>query len=180
MWSYWPGLNRWPYPYQGYALPTELQQLVYRSKPCMKLFLTKTSKKNLVAGAGLEPTTFGLWARRATNCSTPRHWWWGKDSNLRRRTPADLQSAPFSHSGTPPFFGANDRTWTYNLLITSQLLYQLSYVGLSFHRTWSIITKTWCSVKNFHQFLVLFLRNQKCFRLLGRTADLISILHRLE
>src|SRR6266568_5299636 len=28
--------------------------------------------------------------------------WWGKDSNLRRLTPADLQSAPFGHSGTPP------------------------------------------------------------------------------
>ena len=25
----------------------------------------------VVAGAGLEPATFGLWARRATNCSTP-------------------------------------------------------------------------------------------------------------
>ena len=30
------------------------------------------------------------------------HEWWGKDSNLRRLTPADLQSAPFGHSGTPP------------------------------------------------------------------------------
>src|SRR5581483_2736388 len=28
--------------------------------------------------------------------------WWGKDSNLRRLSPADLQSAPFGHSGTPP------------------------------------------------------------------------------
>ena len=27
---------------------------------------------NVVAEAGLEPTTFGLWARRATICSTPR------------------------------------------------------------------------------------------------------------
>ena len=27
----------------------------------------------MVAGAGLEPTTFGLWARRAANCSTPRY-----------------------------------------------------------------------------------------------------------
>ena len=27
----------------------------------------------LVAGAGLEPTTFGLWAQRATNCSIPRY-----------------------------------------------------------------------------------------------------------
>ena len=25
----------------------------------------------MVAGTGLEPATFGLWARRATNCSTP-------------------------------------------------------------------------------------------------------------
>ena len=28
----------------------------------------------LVAEVGLEPTTSGLWARRATNCSTPRYW----------------------------------------------------------------------------------------------------------
>ena len=28
----------------------------------------------MVAEAGLEPTTFGLWARRATNCSTPRYY----------------------------------------------------------------------------------------------------------
>ena len=27
----------------------------------------------MVAGTGLEPATSGLWARRATNCSTPRH-----------------------------------------------------------------------------------------------------------
>ena len=27
----------------------------------------------LVAGEGLEPTTSGLWARRATNCSIPRY-----------------------------------------------------------------------------------------------------------
>src|SRR5207245_2462928 len=31
----------------------------------------------------------------------PREWW-GKDSNLRRLSPADLQSAAFGHSGTPP------------------------------------------------------------------------------
>src|ERR1700741_1740563 len=33
----------------------------------------------------------------------PRHRWWrGKDSNLRRRKPADLQSAPVGRLGTPP------------------------------------------------------------------------------
>ena len=29
-------------------------------------------------------------------------WWGGEDSNLRRRTPTDLQSVPFDRSGTPP------------------------------------------------------------------------------
>ena len=33
----------------------------------------------------------------------PSTWWWaGEDSNLRRRTPADLQSAPFGRLGTDP------------------------------------------------------------------------------
>ncbi len=31
-----------------------------------------------------------------------REWWWGKDSNLRRLKPTDLQSVPFDRSGTPP------------------------------------------------------------------------------
>ena len=36
-------------------------------------------------------------------CSAREKWWTEKDSNLRRPKPADLQSAPFSHSGTCPF-----------------------------------------------------------------------------
>ena len=43
----------------------------------------------------------------------------------------DLQSAPFGHSGNPPYKnGAGNRTRTYNLLITRQLLYQLSHTSL--------------------------------------------------
>ena len=46
---------------------------------------------------------------------------------------ADLQSVPFGHSGTHPysFFNeqADDRTRTDNLLITNQLLCQLSHIG---------------------------------------------------
>ena len=42
--------------------------------------------------------------------------------------PTDLQSVPFGRSGTSPN-GADDRSRTCDLLITSQLLYQLSYVG---------------------------------------------------
>jgi hypothetical protein len=41
----------------------------------------------------------------------------------------DLQSAPFGRSGIPPY-KADDRTRTDNLLITSQLLCQLSHVGI--------------------------------------------------
>ena len=53
----------------------------------------------------------------------------------------DLQSAPFGHSGIPPYEvvleagGAGRRTRTPDLLITNQLLYQLSYTGISL-RAW--------------------------------------------
>lgn len=45
---------------------------------------------------------------------------------------ADLQSAAFSHFATSPLvmYGADNRNRTYNLLITNQLLCQLSYVGM--------------------------------------------------
>jgi len=38
-------------------------------------------------------------------------WWRGLDSNQRRRAPTDLQSAPFSHSGTPPTGAHAVRLW---------------------------------------------------------------------
>ena len=52
----------------------------------------------------------------------------------------DLQSAPFGRSGTLPYvrdkqklipvYGAGDGTRTRDLLITNQLLYQLSYTSI--------------------------------------------------
>ena len=43
---------------------------------------------------------------------------------------ADLQSAPFGHSGTYPYeIGAGEGNRTPNLLITNQLLCQLSYTS---------------------------------------------------
>jgi hypothetical protein len=64
--------------------------------------------------------------------SAPRKWWGEQDSNLRRRKPADLQSAPVGRLGISPvpIHGANGRIRTPDLLITNQLLYQLSYIGL--------------------------------------------------
>ena len=58
-----------------------------------------------------------------------------------KRNATDLQSAPFGHSGTPPYAivvtsgwppaaaGAGGRIRTPDLLITNQLLYQLSYTS---------------------------------------------------
>jgi hypothetical protein len=45
--------------------------------------------------------------RPTSGSPTRRHmrrlsWWAGKDSNLGRHKPADLQSAPFGHLGTCP------------------------------------------------------------------------------
>ncbi len=48
-----------------------------------------------------------------------------------KRNATDLQSAPFGHSGTLPYeIGAGGRIRTPDLLITNQLLYQLSYTSL--------------------------------------------------
>ena len=45
--------------------------------------------------------------------------------------PADLQSVPFGHSGNPPYeIGAGGRIRTPDLLITNQLLCQLSYTSM--------------------------------------------------
>lgn len=40
--------------------------------------------------------------------STRKRWWAGLDLNQRRREPANLQSAPFDHSGTYPFFACGE------------------------------------------------------------------------
>ncbi len=64
--------------------------------------------------------------------------WAGKDSNLRTRTGPDLQSGAFNHSATCPRLSRVTGVWdgragggtrTPNLLITSELLYQLSYAS---------------------------------------------------
>ncbi len=58
--------------------------------------------------------------------------WGEQDSNLRSRKTADLQSAPVGRLGISPWsvHGANEGTRTPDRLITNQLLYQLSYIGM--------------------------------------------------
>src|SRR4026208_1396922 len=64
--------------------------------------------------------------RRATRL--PRNWWRGKDSNLRRRKPADLQSAPVGRLGTPP--GKNEP----RILVTTPR--GVNGIGATFAKTW--------------------------------------------
>ena len=68
-------------------------------------------------------------------CKTERVWA-QMDSNHRRRKPADLQSAPFGHSGICPFNMCDSyRIQTYNLLIRSQMLYS---VELTSRAVWAL------------------------------------------
>ena len=62
-------------------------------------------------------------------------WWEKMDSNHRSEDATDLQSAPIGHSGTLPYSrtGAGGRIRTPDLLITNQLLYQLSYTSTQNH-----------------------------------------------
>ena len=72
--------------------------------------------------------------RKCSTTELPRHvlpsWWGEKDSNLRRLQPSDLQSDPVDRLGISPPAGAGNGTRTRNLLITNQLLYQLSYASI--------------------------------------------------
>jgi hypothetical protein len=79
------------------------------------------ARTHLEREAGIEPASLAWKAKvlplnysRPVRAATRRHdadsavsrarftWWRRLDSNQRRRKPTDLQSAPFSHSGTPP------------------------------------------------------------------------------
>ena len=56
--------------------------------------------------------------------------WMGKDSNLRSRR-QQIYSLPPLAAREPIHIKADDRTRTDNLLITNQLLCQLSHIGLA-------------------------------------------------
>ena len=92
--SRWRELNSRPLPYQGSALPLSYTGVVgaedevrTRDPQLGRLMLYRLSyfrlKKARSFGAGF--------------------WWEKMDSNHRRYKPADLQSAPFGHSGILPF-----------------------------------------------------------------------------
>ena len=104
-----------------------------------------------IAGAGFEPTTFGLWARRASRLLHPASiftlllytisikisililngWRWIRTTEACRNR---FTVCPLWPLGNPSIWNwlsprADDRTRTDNLLITNQLLCQLSHIG---------------------------------------------------
>src|SRR2546427_8300295 len=96
-WSPCPGLNRRPRPYQGRALPTELHGRDHSQRHTWS-GKRDSNPRPPAWKAGALPLSY---SRACENCLV-RKWWGGEDLNPRRRTPADLQSAPFGHLGTSP------------------------------------------------------------------------------
>ena len=105
-----------------------------------------------IAGAGFEPATFGLWARRASRLLHPaivltsplsdNGWRWIRTTEAicSRFTVCPLwplgNPSKISHIQLYDIvlisqYKADDRTRTDNLLITNQLLCQLSHIGIT-------------------------------------------------
>ena len=85
---------------QSVALPTELQsQMAVQTgiEPAISSVTGKRIKPlyhwTVVAEIGFEPMTFGLWAQRATNCSTPLYngGQWGIRTPAGREAPGSFQ-----------------------------------------------------------------------------------------
>ena len=134
------GNNRCPEPesnqrhedFQSSALPTELSG-------------------HWVAGIGFEPMTFGLWARRASRLLHPAlsylvllfSEWTEVDSNHRSKMQQIYSLSPLASRESVhrnySVSKADDRTRTDNLLITNQLLCQLSHIGI-FSKSWFVIS----------------------------------------
>ena len=107
--------NPRPLPYQGSALPTELHGPNFISRPGTAAHRRRAIVTAYGAGNGIRTRDpeLGRLALYQLSYSRPHgapkkesprsdYWWRGEDSNLRRHKPADLQSAPFGHSGTSP------------------------------------------------------------------------------
>ena len=90
----------------------------WKKNSCSRMGIFKGLKGDLikmVAGAGFEPTTFGLWARRASRLLHPAILFKlaihiamdGGGFEPPKQYAADLQSVPFGHSGIHPYIYTN-------------------------------------------------------------------------
>ena len=110
-------MNRRPRPYQGRALPTELHgPEPYMGPECRASCHNvdpwsgkrDSNPRPPAWKAGALPLSYSRPSDRRARYrqSLPKghanKWWGEEDLNLRRRSPADLQSAPFGHLGISP------------------------------------------------------------------------------
>ena len=103
-WSGLRGSNSLPPPWQGGALPDELNP-------------------QMVPSVGIEPTTRGFSVLCSTNWATEPHWRPGWGSNPR---PLAWQASVLTNWTTGPS-GGNNRARTCDPLLVRQMLSQLSY-----------------------------------------------------
>ena len=126
-WCPWRGSNTRPLPYQGSALPLSYKGQTRKGQTVRRIrtvAFTATLLPSSGAGEGNRTLVISLEGfcstielhppgtsaqrcatttrMRSANPPSRNSWWRRLDSNQRRRKPTDLQSAPFSHSGTPP------------------------------------------------------------------------------
>ena len=145
-----PESNQRHEDFQSSALPTELT-------------------RHIVAGIGFEPMTSGLWARRASRLLHPAIIYfiicnyWKSNSNGQRwiRTTEAICSrftvCPLWPLGNLPIYTiwncikADDRTRTDNLLITNQLLCQLSHIGINIQKQLSYLPYSLFPESNVYQ-----------------------------
>ena len=124
-WCPWRGSNARPLPYQGSALPLShmgidtglgthsLLSSSTQARSDRLVFFAFLERETGIEPAssawkaGVLPLNYSRPGEPLATCQPEFVWWRRLDSNQRRRKPTDLQSAPFSHSGTPPR-GARD------------------------------------------------------------------------
>ena len=93
-------MNPRPLPYQGSALPLSHNGKKVKKKPTVIVADTKTTgineRKNRIE------LSSSAWKAEVIATIRLPQMWAVMDSNHSRPKPADLQSAPFSHSGNYP------------------------------------------------------------------------------
>src|SRR6266498_2165345 len=101
-WSGKRDSNPRPPAWKAGALPLSYSREYAHATPSMP-------ERTPVARAAMSRPSFSGHPRSDPGSPHPLQWWGGEDSNPRRHTPADLQSAPFGHLGTSPNLPACER-----------------------------------------------------------------------
>ena len=115
MWSGRRGSNSRHSAWKAEALPTELLPLM------MELIISQSTKTDHVVTINTQISYTPLF-----------FWWWGEDLNLRRLSRQIYSLIPLTTREPHQILsGADTPNRTEDILITSEMLYQLSYIGFN-------------------------------------------------